>query len=487
MAVEQWTPVHSFYAGMGGFVFDLTAPEMTEGQPFIPNQRRLHVTPRGIRLLARCGLLPDIAKEDIDDKSKTDGISKLICCIQVAWFLAQVVTRLAVGLPIAPLEINTVGHVVCALTFYMLWWHKPRWIKEPTILRGEWTPAMCAFMYMSSQVSAQRRIDRDFLRNFGVQPEIDGVLYVSSDADTTQKYKTSSAAAEVTSVPVGPTAITPQHPHTADSKAGVVIGERPKGGNMIARRDPKDDERGNWSSDPEKGDLGHAALDEMRHTRWNYACEAIEQYATLQERLQDQARNAHELRFREALKLYPEMPGSVREHFKLHNREDGPALVHEHEGLVCSSEELVVDRPRNWPGDDQIRHLQGHLMGSILWTASTIYGAIHLAGWNELFPTMVESWFWRMSAAYIVWSGLLWSGLNLLGHFSDSVWWFWYGILAGDISKSVYYVIYFLSGIGGTLYFVARSYLVLEAFISLRSLPEATYNSPAWILTVPHI
>jgi hypothetical protein len=37
------------------------------------------------------------------------------------------------------------------------------------------------------------------------------------------------------------------------------------------------------------------------------------------------------------------------------------------------------------------------------------------------------------------------------------------------------------------LYVVARIYLVVEAFISLRALPAAAYVSPAWILTVPHL
>lgn len=72
-------------------------------------------------------------------------------------------------------------------------------------------------------------------------------------------------------------------------------------------------------------------------------------------------------------------------------------------------------------------------MGMILWSASTIYGAIHLAGWNELFPTAVELWFWRGSAASLVFSGLLWFALNFLGHVSGSVWWYWYDILAGDV------------------------------------------------------
>ncbi|UNI19527.1 hypothetical protein JDV02_005709 [Purpureocillium takamizusanense] len=106
---------------MGGFIFDLAGPDIANGQPFIPHQRRLHVTPRGIQLLAKCGLLPSITREDITDKSKTDGSGKVIYCIQVAWVIIQAVARVAVGLPVTPLKTNTIAHIVCAFINYTLW------------------------------------------------------------------------------------------------------------------------------------------------------------------------------------------------------------------------------------------------------------------------------------------------------------------------------------------------------------------------------
>lgn len=134
--------VHSFYAGMGGFVFELPDQTLEKAGPFIPSHRRLHVTPRGVQLLDKCGLLPRITIDDIMDKSKADGSGKVICCVQVLWMVVQAITRVAVGLPVTPLETNTIGHVACALINYILWWNKPRWIKEPAVLRGEWTQPM---------------------------------------------------------------------------------------------------------------------------------------------------------------------------------------------------------------------------------------------------------------------------------------------------------------------------------------------------------
>ncbi|KAF1738201.1 hypothetical protein CRV24_000123 [Beauveria bassiana] len=186
---QQWTMIHSFYTGMGGFVFDLTPSNEEKGSPFITTHKRLHVTPRGIQLLAKCGLLPCITAGDITDKSKTDWSGKVFCCLQVSWMVIQAIARAATGLPVTPLETNTIGHVVCALINFTLWWNKPRWVKEPTILRGGWTEPLCAFMYMSSQVSAEKRINRDLLRDFGVKAEMTSVLYFPGDGDGDDSHK----------------------------------------------------------------------------------------------------------------------------------------------------------------------------------------------------------------------------------------------------------------------------------------------------------
>ncbi|EGR45485.1 uncharacterized protein TRIREDRAFT_68358, partial [Trichoderma reesei QM6a] len=351
---QRWTMVHGFYAGMGGFVFDTATPEMLHGPPFIP-QRRLHVTPRGIQLLARCGLLPDISVEEIKDKSKTDGSGKLICCIQVGWMVVQAIVRVAAGLPIMPLETNTIGHVVCALINYVLWWYKPKWIKEPTILRGAWTREICAFMYMSSQVSQENRANRDVLRDFGVKTEMSGVLYTPSHSSSEDIHCHTGSEEDIQSTP----------PNRAFATKGYMAfnDEFEASGQTLHIEDA----------------VTKTTTSAMRDVRWQLACDAIERYPAIHERL------------------------DPSDHAKAN-----PNL-----SWWCISEELVVERPRNWPGDDLLRHMQGHLMGIILWSSSTVYGAVHIAGWNEIFPTTIESWFWRASGVYIVFSGLLWSLLNL--------------------------------------------------------------------------
>ena len=474
---------------MGGFVFDMDSPDMRDDPSFIPHWKRLHVTPRGIQMLAKCGLLPQTSKKTIADKNKTDGAGKMVCCIQVGWMLFQTATRLAIGLPISPLEINTIGHVFCALLNFLLWWSKPRWIREPTILRGEWTRPLCAFMYMCSQVSEEEKKDRDILRDFGVKSEISRVLYIPAGSRSSSRENKQATPPEfpvqlqnelrAKSLDVVPSSAAAQtwRADTSSQKGSII----PR---TVLRRGTFSHE---ISQPMEATDTSDDAAAVLRQVRWSLACQAIENYDCIKDRLEHVEYDEDEIRYREALRLYPEMPQKIRKKFKRGCLPNEPSNRPNPGALACVAEELVIDQPRNWPGDDLVRHMQGHLMGVILWTASMAYGAVHAAAWYEHFPTEIESWFWRMSAVYIVFSGILWSLLNLMGHFSGSVWWYWYDILAGHERRPSHVVIYILCCIGGTLYIIARVYLVAESFVSLRALPESTYQSPSWVLAIPHL
>lgn len=113
---HEWTTTHSFFASTGGFAFEIDETHDDSGKPqppFLPAEcpRRLTLTARGVALLAQCGLLPDIAEEEIQDKSKANNMAKGLVVLQASWMLVQVVGRLIVQLPVTLLEVNTVAHV----------------------------------------------------------------------------------------------------------------------------------------------------------------------------------------------------------------------------------------------------------------------------------------------------------------------------------------------------------------------------------------
>jgi hypothetical protein len=139
---------------MGGFAFDTSDAKVN----FLPNGRtRLTVTPKGLKILQtlKPSLVPNMSKEHIEDKSNANGLAKALVCLQATWFCIQCITRLAQGLPVCLLELNTFGHAVCALFIYLLWWDKPLDVEEPTLIQGRESHELCALMCMSSVIDGR--------------------------------------------------------------------------------------------------------------------------------------------------------------------------------------------------------------------------------------------------------------------------------------------------------------------------------------------
>ncbi|KAI9430095.1 hypothetical protein F5148DRAFT_990594 [Russula earlei] len=112
---EGWTITHGFFATMGGFM------EYEGNQPIrvlLPEQLNFYS-------LTGNGDFPRIAKEEIEDKSKGDIISKLLVVLQTSWFVTQCITRGIKGLPITELELITVAFAALNFVMYLLWWEKP--------------------------------------------------------------------------------------------------------------------------------------------------------------------------------------------------------------------------------------------------------------------------------------------------------------------------------------------------------------------------
>lgn len=96
--------------------------------------KRVTFTPNGILFLSDLGRTPRVENGEIEDKSKSDHIGKILVCLQVAWSIGQAVERKLAGYPTTMLEVHTIVHVVCALSLYALWYKKPLNVSVPTIL-----------------------------------------------------------------------------------------------------------------------------------------------------------------------------------------------------------------------------------------------------------------------------------------------------------------------------------------------------------------
>lgn len=80
------TQVHSHYALMGGFVFDTSG---ASARFFLDGRTRLILTPNALLKIAELqpDLIPDLSKGQIQDKSKADGFTKIVVCVQALWYV----------------------------------------------------------------------------------------------------------------------------------------------------------------------------------------------------------------------------------------------------------------------------------------------------------------------------------------------------------------------------------------------------------------
>ncbi len=455
----SWTVVHGFYAGMGGFVFPLNTPGSIRDCVLQVHCHHLTLTAQGVALLAECGLLPDISREDVVDKSKSDGLGKLLACVQGLWMASQIIGRLGFGYQVTLLEINTLAHVLCALIMYVLWWHKPRLIQEPTIIEGDWVAPLAAYMYMSSRLSGGGGKSKQSL----MDPELSSMLFYQKLFDTashgvSQRYDNAPAHAGVLGVGDGMQVV---HDRSGSIEAQPEITIQ-----------ASDHETIEGSFGPQS--VLNKTAEDVRKT--------IE-HISVGDEMRDLG-DRQKLRWRLATQAFCKYP-AVRSRFQRMDNADMTKKV------KCWQErhpkELVTEYSGNWSTSGLLPGDFGVVMGVVLWSASMAFGAIHAAAWYDYFPTSAEAWMWRCSSLYIVGSGLLWSLINLFAKISKAFDDHWNQLRRPSPPWVSSVPLAIVCAWCGAAYAFARMFLVIEAFISIRQLPPAAYDTPNWTVAIPHL
>jgi hypothetical protein len=126
------------------------------------------------------------------------------------------------------------------------------------------------------------------------------------------------------------------------------------------------------------------------------------------------------------------------------------------------------------------------------------YGGLHLAAWASLFPSAVELWMWRGSALAMAAAPFLF----LIYTISTKVEkWIWppYSeagyrgwqrlryVVAYTFEHTVVYVILWLTALCWVVYPIARLYVLVESFASLRAVSKKTYTTVEWTNFIPHV
>ena len=68
---------------------------------------------------------PIVTREEIQDKSKGDAVTKTLVVMQTTWFLLQCAARGSQHLALTELELATAAFALLNIVIYTLWWDKP--------------------------------------------------------------------------------------------------------------------------------------------------------------------------------------------------------------------------------------------------------------------------------------------------------------------------------------------------------------------------
>ena len=375
---HSWTMVHSFYAGMGGFVVE-TADPLNE--PYSQNSPRLSLGSKGVLFVAQHGgYIPDMSKASIFDRSKADNMSKCLVCLQASWAIVQCISRLVGQLPLTQLEINTLGHVLCAFLMYMFWLQKPLDINEPTMITRNWTHPLCAWLLMSNSLGSGREwgVELSGLYVYPSGPRDMFPLACSSPErtpsdDTACRGGTKSDDITMKPEPNSAFVKAPELVHSSfenpdtlpttlrehEILSGTMFGPRPnarpKGSDLVTRT---------------RMPVRTTNLDRVTIIRWRLASDFLSEHWDILGIVPD-----------EGLPKGPLVPN------------------------VVDFAALVMLEVSNWPGLDQLSE-QTTSTCAKLCVAITLYGGLYVGAWNAYFPTYFESLLWRISAVLITSSGL---------------------------------------------------------------------------------
>ena len=419
--------IQDFLSTAGSYVE--CTPESAGGQMMINLCGMAHI-------ISNCGYVFKESKAMITDRSKADDIAKVLVCLQAGNLTIQCLTRLWGHLPISMLEINTLGHVICALLMYAFWLHKPQNIRQPLILTGEVVALLNYITYFR-------------------------LLMARSSIGVFEFYCFYS---EIWN-------------HTASVN-------RSKLRKIVLTEDLSDDDG---------VQIANISIYTEDETNEPIIIEPKSYWSLL---------HYSEVSRHEAILLLACASGLDPLHFQ-------PSILH-------SGDRTIPNFPK-YRG-----HLDGDqlLVPSAIALATCLYGGLHLSAWHAAFPTSIERWFWRISAAVIAGSGLYLATCLMLQGFA----WRIRSKLAQleDETRrlrALYWmlnrspridVIYFWREAQGGAYFtgslrilrmvyawialaiaavcvIARLYLVVEAFISLRRMPVAVYQMPPWTVWIPHL
>ncbi|KAL8825044.1 MAG: hypothetical protein Q9191_004654 [Dirinaria sp. TL-2023a] len=131
LGYKAWTLRHGFFADMGGILL-----QPRDSTPFLVNSRQL-----AYLVEHQYMEYPDLAVEEIWDKSKADTLARVLTLLQACWLVIQLLGRAILRLATSALELSAGAIVLCTLGTFVCWLHKPNNVQKGIVLTIEATTA----------------------------------------------------------------------------------------------------------------------------------------------------------------------------------------------------------------------------------------------------------------------------------------------------------------------------------------------------------
>ena len=488
---KEWTMTQCYFAVMGGIVVEpgdyISSSEHSKPRTHIQTDNPsldpcpLSITAEGARLLSFLNCLPNIEDSQVRDKSKADGLAKFLVVVQAGWMIIQCIARVQQDLPVTLLEINTIGHVICAFALYMLWWSKPLDIKDPHIIERNPKLDQCiALMWMCSPISGDREDEISEIRCLAYKKPED------------------RNAASPTTPTVNPKGNSAQHRELSVSKSHRT---RLSVGSVGAR-------------DPRKfiGPLHEMQVGAEHHqssftpfdhdVSYTYQCERVatehEVFFNLQggDHGLQHTRNYCRRGFSDCTRHDPLSINAI-ERWRLANKVIDELYTKSEQrepynnffftdsslGLFVGEPIYIADHIPNFPGFSFLGsvNVQRDILKTVVAFAGAAYGGLHLAAWKDYFPTQVERIMWITCSCATGLTGLVLALFFLATNKLPQL------EAAESHVRNSRGFRFFWKWMLIPLFMTARIFIVVEAFVCLRRQPEAIYKTPEWSNYFPHL
>ena len=164
---DEWTLIHAEFAVAGGI--RVKSPDSDEIMP-----KRIESLEKAVESGQING--PQISKEELKSRSKSDGVVKLIALLQITWFGLQALFRAIQHLQVTALEIMTVAFFVLAVLIYAIWWNRPQDIEYPIVIKLQNADANQVRKSQGVEVDTKSRGGRKLW--FTDKEDLDGMAWI---------------------------------------------------------------------------------------------------------------------------------------------------------------------------------------------------------------------------------------------------------------------------------------------------------------------